>query len=75
MRHLTIPQAIKLARNSQAVVDIQHQNPELALREIMEYWPNVNWVENPDGVISVFGYSATDLEDTESWSRLIRPES
>jgi hypothetical protein len=57
MRHLTIAQAIKLANDSKAVVDIRHQNPELALREIMEYWPNVNWVENPDGIVSVIGYS------------------
>ncbi len=73
MRHLTIPQAIKLARNSKAVVEVQHQNPQLVLHVIKEHWPNVDWVENPDGIISVFGYSIEELGDKESWTILIRP--
>jgi hypothetical protein len=75
MRHLTIPQAIKLARNSKAVVEVQHQNPQLVLHVIKEHWPNVDWVENPDGIVSVFGYSAAESARNEAWNILIRPES
>jgi hypothetical protein len=74
MHHLTIPQAIKLARNSQAVVDIQHHSPELALREIMEYWPNVDWLEIPDGIVSVLGHSSQELNERPAWEMLIRPQ-
>ncbi len=65
MHHLTIPKAIKLARNSQAVLDIRHHSPLVALREIRNLWPYVDWVENPDGIVSVFGYSTADLAGKE----------
>ena len=75
MRHLTIPQAIKLADESKVVVEVQHNYPQLALLAIKEHWPDLEWVESPDGIISVFGYSSSSPERKESWSILIRPEA
>ena len=56
MRSITPLQAVKLAKDSQVVVDLAASDPRNELDAIAAIWPNQSSVECPDGIISVIGY-------------------
>lgn len=74
-RSVSVPEAVALAHNGKSIVEISHGNPRLIVTEVRRLWGNIDWIEGPDGIISVFGYSTTELDRKEAWSMLIRPES